>query len=155
MYVGIQKSTDYKKDMFSTNVEYLCEFLIWILKKNTKFAPWKLGILGGHGIGINIHDCQPNLEMAIYALKTRVNPNNYTGSVWSQSPIPKDGRNDRYHNAPYSQYNSIILGWYEMWRKLQMGDTKENLNRSKRFMRNMAIPVVGFQGGYKIRKVFG
>ena len=22
-------------------------------------------ILGGHGIGINIHGCQPNLEMAI------------------------------------------------------------------------------------------
>ena len=26
-------------------------------------------ILGGHGIGINIHDCKPNLEMAIYVLK--------------------------------------------------------------------------------------
>ena len=26
-------------------------------------------ILGGHGIGINIHGCQPNLEMAIYVLK--------------------------------------------------------------------------------------
>ena len=26
-------------------------------------------MLGGHGIGINIHACQLNLEMAIYELK--------------------------------------------------------------------------------------
>ena len=25
--------------------------------------------VGGHGIGINIHGCQPNLEMAIYVWK--------------------------------------------------------------------------------------
>ena len=30
----------------------------------TKFSPCKIGI------GINIHDCQPNLEMAIYVLKS-------------------------------------------------------------------------------------
>ena len=29
---------------------------------------------GGHGIGINIHDYQPNLEMATYALKTGGQP---------------------------------------------------------------------------------
>ena len=28
-----------------------------------------VNILGGHGIGINIHACQLNLEMAIYELK--------------------------------------------------------------------------------------
>ena len=26
--------------------------------------------IGGHGIGINIHGCQPNLEMVIYVLKS-------------------------------------------------------------------------------------
>ena len=33
-------------------------------EKVTKFSPCKIGI------GINIHDCQPNLEMAIYVLKS-------------------------------------------------------------------------------------
>ena len=28
-----------------------------------------VNMLGGHGIGINIHGCNPNLEMAIYVLK--------------------------------------------------------------------------------------
>ena len=29
-----------------------------------------LNIIGGHGIGINIHGCQPNLERAIHVLKS-------------------------------------------------------------------------------------
>ena len=33
-------------------------------EKVTKFSPCKIEI------GINIHDCQPNLEMAIYVLKS-------------------------------------------------------------------------------------
>ena len=40
-----------------------------------------VNILGGHEIGINIHGCQPNIEMAIYALKTWANLNIYTGSL--------------------------------------------------------------------------
>ena len=27
-------------------------------------------IIGGHGIGINIHDCRPNLEMTMHVLKS-------------------------------------------------------------------------------------
>ena len=27
-------------------------------------------VTGGHGVGINIHACQSNLEMAIYVLKS-------------------------------------------------------------------------------------
>ena len=29
--------------------------------------------VGGHGIGINIHGCQPNLEMTIYVVCTKIN----------------------------------------------------------------------------------
>ena len=31
---------------------------------------WLIYYLGGHGVGINIHACQSNLEMAIYVLKS-------------------------------------------------------------------------------------
>ena len=38
------------------------------MKKLLNLAHEKLvHILGGHGIGINIYGCQPNLEMAIYS----------------------------------------------------------------------------------------
>ena len=41
------------------------------MKKLQDFAHEKLvNILGGHRVGINIHACQPNLEMAIYVLKS-------------------------------------------------------------------------------------
>ena len=107
-----------------------------------------------------------NPEMAIYALKTGVNPNIYTGSVWiqemltfwlqvslkSQSPIPFECRNDRYQNAPYSQWNSIKLGCFEMWRKLQ--SHKENLNRSKRFMRNSGFDSVFCKDYLKVQKAY-
>ena len=46
---------------------YVCEFWIFYCGKITE----KLVIVqGGHGIGINIHGCQPNLEIAIYELKS-------------------------------------------------------------------------------------
>ena len=36
-----------------------------------------VNILGGHGIGINIHGCQPNLDMPIYlCTKDRHQPKN-------------------------------------------------------------------------------
>ena len=31
---------------------------------------WLIYVLGGHGVGINIHACQSNLEMATYVLKS-------------------------------------------------------------------------------------
>ena len=46
-------------------------FAFCIMKKLQDFAHEKLvNILGGHRVGINIHACQPNLEMAIYVLKS-------------------------------------------------------------------------------------
>ena len=52
--------------MFSTNDKYLCEFWIFLFEKNTNSAhenrwAWNW---------INIHGCQPNLEMVIYVLKS-------------------------------------------------------------------------------------
>ena len=42
-----------------------------IMKKLLDLAHEKLvNILGGHGVGINIHGCQPNPEIAIYILKS-------------------------------------------------------------------------------------
>ena len=32
-------------------------------------------------VGVNIHGCEPSLEMSIYVQKTGINPNNSTGSV--------------------------------------------------------------------------
>ena len=53
-----------------------------ILKKLLDLPHKKLvDIPGGHGVGIDIHGCQPTLEMPIYVLKTRINPDIYTGSV--------------------------------------------------------------------------
>ena len=52
------------------------KFTISIFKKLPKLPHENLvNILGGHGIEINTHGCQPNLEMTIYVLKTGVNPN--------------------------------------------------------------------------------
>ena len=52
-----------------------------ILKKLPKLPREKLvNIPGGNGVGINIHDYQPTLEMPIYVLKTGINPNISTGS---------------------------------------------------------------------------
>ena len=36
-------STKYKRDMFSTNVEYFCEFWFLIYEKIMRFSPWKIG----------------------------------------------------------------------------------------------------------------
>ena len=50
----LSSSTECGNVMFSTNVDYLCEF--WIFEKLLNLAHEKLvNILGGHGIGINIH----------------------------------------------------------------------------------------------------
>ena len=31
---------------------------------------WLIYVLGGHGVGINIHACKPNLEMVIYVKRS-------------------------------------------------------------------------------------
>ena len=36
-------STEYKRDMFSTNVEYFCEFWFLLYEKIMRFSPWKIG----------------------------------------------------------------------------------------------------------------
>ena len=50
--------------------EYLWKFWTFHFETITRFSPWKSGILAEHGIGINIHGYQHNLEMAIYVLKS-------------------------------------------------------------------------------------
>ena len=71
-----------------------------------------VSILGGHGIAININGCHPNLEIAIYVLKTGVNPNIYIGCVpalwccfwfvecWQTSPRKQEPQN-LWHNNKY------------------------------------------------------
>jgi hypothetical protein len=67
----LANSTEHKKDMLSTNVQYLCEFCI--LKKILDLPHEKLvNILGGHGVRTKIHARQPNLEIAIRYLCTKI-----------------------------------------------------------------------------------
>ena len=40
-------------------------------------------IPGGHWVGINIHGCQPNLQMPIHVLKTGIHPNISTGTAYT------------------------------------------------------------------------
>ena len=77
------------KKTISTNVEYLG---MWILhfEKNSKFSPCKI-ILGGHGVGINIHACQLNLEIAIYVLKVSNFQNEFIKSLFLPKYEPKIG----------------------------------------------------------------
>jgi hypothetical protein len=59
-----------------------------ILKKILKLPHEKLvNIPGGHGVRINIHGSQANLEMPIYVLRTEINANISTGSVKGGSII--------------------------------------------------------------------
>ena len=48
-------------------------------------------ILGGHGVGINIHACQLNLEIAIYVLKVSKFPNECIKSSFLPKYEPKFG----------------------------------------------------------------
>ena len=55
-------STEYKKGHVFNNCVYSCEFWILHLEKLLNLPHENLvNILGGHGIGINIHGCQPSV----------------------------------------------------------------------------------------------
>ena len=75
----------YSVEVFSQFQQILNNYVNFdcvILKTLLNLPNEKLvNIPGGHKIGVNIHGCQPTLEMSIYVLKTGINPNISTGSV--------------------------------------------------------------------------
>ena len=75
----------YSVEVFSRFKQILNNYVNFdsaILKKLLNLPNEKLiNIPGGHEVGVNIHGCQPTLEMSIYVQKTGINPNISTGSV--------------------------------------------------------------------------
>ena len=64
------------------------------MKKILCLANAKLvDIRGGHGVRINIHACQSNLEMSIYIVKSASRAN-----IWSQSVSNRGHRELDVHN---------------------------------------------------------
>ena len=57
--------------IFQQIMNIYVNFELYIVKKLADLALEKLvKTLGGHGVGINIHGCQPSLKIAIYVIKS-------------------------------------------------------------------------------------
>ena len=41
--IKLATSAEYKRDTFSTNVKYFCEFWFFHYEKSMRFSPWKIG----------------------------------------------------------------------------------------------------------------
>ena len=85
------------------------------MKKLLDLAHAKLvSILGGHEVGINIHACQPNLEMAIYVLKSALCQlhimTTVGGTMYNKSQQYAD-----YHISAKKFIHKCQQGWVGRW----------------------------------------